>query len=259
MDAVRAVIFGLVGLPIGSFLTVVVHRVPKRESIVRPRSRCPSCGVALRNVDNIPVASWLLLRGRCRSCGVRISIVYPLVELATAALFVVAALVFDDLWIAVLMAPFLALMPPIAVIDIRHRIIPNAITYPALVGFAVYLVIARIGGAPVDLARAGIGLLTYGGALLLIAIIVPRGMGIGDVKLVALIGLVLGSLGLRYVGVAAGVGILLGGIGSVVALLIGLGRKQAIPFGPYLAAGAMVAAFFAEPISRVYLDVTLPG
>ncbi|MEX0990017.1 MAG: prepilin peptidase [Actinomycetota bacterium] len=259
MTTLRAIIFGLFGLPIGSFLTVVVHRVPNRESVVAPRSRCPSCGAELRNVDNIPVVSWLLLRGRCRSCGARISVVYPIVELGTAGLFVAAALVFDDLWVAVMMALFLALMPPIAVIDIRHRIIPNLITYPALIVFPVYLVIARLFGAPVDLARAGFGLAIYGGALLLIAVVVPRGMGMGDVKLVALIGLVLGSLGLRYVGVAAGVGILLGGIGSIVALLIGLGRKQAIPFGPYLAAGAMIAAFFAEPISRAYLDLTLPG
>jgi leader peptidase (prepilin peptidase)/N-methyltransferase len=259
MTTLRAIMFALFGLPIGSFLTVVVYRVPRRESIVRPRSACPECGTELRNLDNIPVLSWLLLRGRCRSCGTRISVVYPLVELTTAGLFVAASLVFDDLWVAVMMALFLALMPPIAVIDIRHRIIPNAITYPALVGFAAYLLVAAAFGAPVDLARAGIGFLSYGGVLLLIAIVVPGGMGIGDVKLVALIGLVLGSLGLRYVAVAAGAGILLGGIGSIVALAIGLGRKRAIPFGPYLAAGAMISAFFAEPITRAYLDLTLAG
>ncbi|MEX2275648.1 MAG: prepilin peptidase [Actinomycetota bacterium] len=257
MTAARAVIFGLFGLPIGSFLTVVAYRVPRKESVSRPRSRCPSCGTELRNRDNIPVVSWLALRGRCRSCGVRISAVYPLIELATGGLFVSAAIVFDDLWVAIMMAAFLALMPPIAIIDIRQRIIPNRITYPALIGFGLYLVVARLAGAPVDLSRAGLGFLLYGGVLLLIALIVPRGMGIGDVKLVALIGLVLGSLGLRYVGVAAGAGILLGGIGSIVALIVGLGRKQAIPFGPYLAAGAIVAAFFADPISRAYLDLTV--
>lgn len=253
MIALRAVVFGLVGLAFGSFLTVVTHRVPKGESLVAPRSRCPSCGTQLRNVDNIPVLSWLFLRGRCRSCGARISPAYPLTELATGGLFVGAGLEFDSIWAAAMMAPFLGLMVALSVIDVRHRIIPNRIVYPSLVAFGAYLLVVALAGGELDAARAGIGMLAYGGSLLLVAIVAPAGMGMGDVKLVSLIGLVLGALGLRYVAVAAGAGILMGGVGAIAALIAGASRKQAIPFGPFLASGALVAAFLAPQVSSVYL------
>jgi leader peptidase (prepilin peptidase)/N-methyltransferase len=247
-----AVAFPL-GLVFGSFLTVVTHRVPRGESLVAPRSRCPVCGTRLRNADNIPLVSWLLLRGRCRSCGARISPMYPLTELATAGLFVAAALTFDRVWVAVMMAPFLGLMVALAVIDIRHRIIPNRVVYPSLLAFAAYILIVGLAGGGLDVIRAAIGMLAYGGVLLLVAIVSPKGLGMGDVKLAALIGLVLGSVGLRYVTVAAGAGILLGGVGAIVALIAGASRKKAIPFGPFLAAGALVAAFLAPQISSFYL------
>jgi leader peptidase (prepilin peptidase) / N-methyltransferase len=247
-----AVAFPL-GLVFGSFLTVVTHRVPQGESLVAPRSRCPVCGTQLRNFDNVPLVSWLLLRGRCRSCKARISLVYPLTELATASLFAAAALTFDRVWVALMMAPFLGLMVVLAVIDIRHRIIPNRLAYPSLLAFAAYILVVGLLGGGLDVIRAAIGMLAYGGALLVVAFISPRGMGMGDVKLAALIGLVLGSLGLRYVTVAAGVGILLGGVGAIVALIAGASRKNAIPFGPFLTAGALVAAFQAPQISSVYL------
>jgi leader peptidase (prepilin peptidase) / N-methyltransferase len=247
-----AVAFPL-GLVFGSFLTVVTHRVPKGESLVAPRSRCPVCGTRLRNADNIPLVSWLLLRGRCRSCGARISPMYPLTELATAGLFVAAALTFDRVWVAVMMAPFLGLMVALAVIDIRHRIIPNRVVYPSLLAFAAYILIVGLAGGGLDVIRAATGLLAYGGVLLLVTIVSPKGMGMGDVKLAAFIGLVLGSLGLRYVTVAAGAGILLGGVGAIVALIAGASRKNAIPFGPFLAAGAVAGAFLAPQISSFYL------
>jgi leader peptidase (prepilin peptidase)/N-methyltransferase len=241
------------GLVFGSFLTVVTHRVPKGESLVAPRSRCPVCGTQLRNADNVPVVSWLLLQGRCRSCGARISPMYPLTEIATAGLFVAAALTFDRVWVSAMMGPFLGLMVVLAVIDIRHRIIPNRLVYPALLAFATYIVVVGLLGGGLYAIRAAIGMLAYGGALLVVAFISPRGMGMGDVKLAALIGLVLGSLGLRYVIVAAAAGILLGGVGAIVALIAGASRKNAIPFGPFLAAGALVAAFLAPQISSFYL------
>jgi leader peptidase (prepilin peptidase)/N-methyltransferase len=241
------------GLAFGSFLTVVTHRVPKGESLVAPRSRCPECGTRLRNADNIPVVSWLLLRGRCRSCGARISPMYPLTEIATAGLFAAAALTFDRVWVSVMIAPFLGLMVALAIIDLRHRIIPNRVVYPSLLAFAAYIVIVGLAGGGIDVIRAALGMLAYGGVLLLVAIVSPKGMGMGDVKLAALIGLVLGSLGLRYVTVAAGAGVLLGGVGAVVALIAGASRKNAIPFGPFLTAGALVAAFLAPQISSVYL------
>jgi leader peptidase (prepilin peptidase) / N-methyltransferase len=241
------------GLAFGSFLTVVTHRVPKGESLVAPRSRCPECGTRLRNADNIPVVSWLLLRGRCRSCGARISPMYPLTEIATAGLFAAAALTFDRVWVSVMIAPFLGLMVALAIIDLRHRIIPNRVVYPSLLAFAAYIVIVGLAGGGIDVIRAALGMLAYGGVLLLVAIVSPKGMGMGDVKLAALIGLVLGSVGLRYVTVAAGAGVLLGGVGAIVALIAGASRKNAIPFGPFLAAGALVATFLAPQISSVYL------
>ena len=121
----RALVALPFGLAIGSFMTVVVSRVPAGESVVRPRSRCPACGAEIANRDNVPVVSWVLLRGRCRACGERISASYPLLELTTEALVVAGAVVFERAWVAVMMAAFLALMPAISWIDIRHRIIPN--------------------------------------------------------------------------------------------------------------------------------------
>ena len=241
------------GLAFGSFLTVAIHRIPAGESVVHPRSRCPGCGTPLRTIDNIPVISWLLLRGRCHACGMRISAVYPLTELACGASFVGAALVWDDAWAAALFAPFLALLVAISVIDLRHRKIPNRLIYPSIVVAAIHVVAADLAGSELSAVRAGLGFLAYGVGLLVIALISPRGMGMGDVKLAALIGLVCGTLGLRFVGVAAGAGILVGGLAALIALLSGAGRKSALPFGPFLAVGAAVALFAGDPIADAYL------
>jgi leader peptidase (prepilin peptidase)/N-methyltransferase len=249
-------VFGLVGLLFGSFLTVVIHRVPAGESVVRPRSRCPVCGAEIRSRDNIPVLSWVLLRGRCRACGERISAEYPLVELATATLFAAAAYLVDPIYAAGLAAPFLGIMLAVAVIDARDRVVPNRIVYPSLALFAVAIVVGDLSGGGVDMLDAGLGLAMYAVPLLLVAVAVPQGMGMGDVKLAALIGLVLGSLGLSYVGVAAGVGVIGGGIGALVALaLLGAGRKDQIPFGPFLAGGAVVATLVGPRIADLYLSL----
>jgi leader peptidase (prepilin peptidase)/N-methyltransferase len=251
--AIRLIIAIPFGLVFGSFLTVAIHRLPAGESVVRPRSRCPSCGAEIRAADNVPVVSWLLLRGRCRSCAARISPIYPLTELATAVLFVAAALVFDDPWVAVLMAPFLGVLLAFTVIDVRHRIIPNRLLYPFFLVSVAYLAVARLAGAPLDLADSAIGCLGYGGGLLLVALISPRGMGMGDVKLAGLVGLVLGALGGRYVVVAAGVGILVGGVAAVVALVAGRSRKSGLPYGPSIALGAGLAALAGDAIAEAYL------
>jgi leader peptidase (prepilin peptidase)/N-methyltransferase len=198
------------------------------------------------------VLSWLLLRGRCRRCGQRISVEYPLIELGTAGLVVLAAIRYANPWRAVLVAGLLALMPGIALIDLRHRIIPNRLTYPALVLFPLVVALAWLIGDAADPARGLFGVLLYGGILFLVAI-VSRGMGMGDVKLAALIGLVLGSLGLRYVGVAAAAAVVLGGLGGLAALAMGRSRKSAIPFGPYLAAGAVVAGLWGAPLAAWYI------
>jgi leader peptidase (prepilin peptidase)/N-methyltransferase len=250
-----ALFFGL-GLIFGSFLTVVIHRVPRGESIVRPRSRCPRCGTEIRARENIPVVSWLLLRGRCRTCGARISSQYPLTELATAVLFGASAALVDPLYAAILAAPFLGLMLAIAVIDARHRIVPNRIVYPALIVYAVAVVAGDLAGGGVDALDGVIGLALYAVPLLLVALAVPHGMGMGDVKLAAFIGLVLGSFGLSYVGVAAGVGVIGGGLGALIALaVLRLGRKRQIPFGPFLAGGAMVAVVAAPQMADLYLSL----
>jgi leader peptidase (prepilin peptidase) / N-methyltransferase len=244
------------GLIIGSFMTVVAARVPAGGSIVSPRSKCPSCGAPIRNRDNIPVIGWILLRGRCRDCGARISWTYPALELLTGLLIAAAVAVYDDPWIAAAVAALLALMPAIAVIDIRHRIIPNRLIYPSLIGFPIFLSIAWVAGAPVDLRDMVLGALIYGGGLFVVAL-VSGGMGMGDVKLAGVIGIVLGALGLRHVGVAAAAAIVVGGLGAIAALIAGRDRKSAIPFGPYLAAGAVIAAFWTEPITDWYVSTIL--
>jgi leader peptidase (prepilin peptidase) / N-methyltransferase len=253
MTWVRVLLAVPFGLLIGSFLTVVVHRVPAGESVVAPRSRCPSCGVQIRPRDNVPVVSWLLLRGRCRSCGVRIPARYPMIEVATAGLFAAAAARFENPWVLIAAAAFLAVLLALSLIDLEHRILPNRIVYPCLIAFPVYLVVASIAGAPVELVDALVGFLAYGGGLLLVAIVSPKGMGMGDVKLAGLIGVVVGALDLPSVAVAAGLAILLGGIGAVAALAMGKGRKSAVPFGPFLAAGAALAIFWGPVIADAYL------
>jgi leader peptidase (prepilin peptidase) / N-methyltransferase len=250
---IRAVPAALFGLAIGSFLTVVVDRVPKKESIVSPRSRCPHCGAEIRTRDNIPVVSWLLLGGKCRDCRARIPARYPLLEAGTAACFAGVAIVYPRVYVTVMLCAFCAVMLAVGVIDLEHKIIPNKITYPAFPAFAVAIVVGWAIGQDLDPVRGAIGALVYGGAFLLIAIIAPRGLGMGDVKLTALIGLVMGSLGLGYTGVAAGAAILLGGLGGILALIAGRGRKSAIPFGPFLTAGALVAVFWGERIAGWYL------
>jgi leader peptidase (prepilin peptidase)/N-methyltransferase len=220
---------------------------------VAPRSRCPSCGAQIAARDNVPVVSWLVLRGRCRSCGVRIPGRYPLIELATAALFAGAAIRYDSVWLLIAVSAFLALLLALSLIDLEHKILPNRIVYPALIAFPVYFAIARLAGAPVDLVHMVIGFVAYGGFMLLVAIVSPKGMGMGDVKLAALIGAVVGAIDLPSVAVAGGLAILLGGIGAVVALAMGKGRKTAVPFGPFLAAGAALALFWGPAIADAYL------
>lgn len=253
MTWIRVAIALPLGLAFGSFVTVAIHRVPAGGSVVTPRSRCPECGAPISGRDNVPVVSWVLLRGRCRVCGSAISAVYPLTELATAGLFVAAALRFERVWVAVMLAPFLGLLFGLAVIDIRHKIIPNRLIFPSLLAFPALIVAGTLAGAGFDVLDAVIGFLAYGGAILVVAIASPRGMGMGDVKLAALIGLVIGAVDLPSVAVAAGLGILLGGLAAVGALLAGRSRKSTLPFGPFLAAGAAIAAFVGPELADAYL------
>jgi leader peptidase (prepilin peptidase)/N-methyltransferase len=249
---IRGVAFAGAGLMFGSFLTVVIHRVPRRKSIVVPRSACRECGATIRARDNIPVLSYLVLRGRCRDCRAPVSAEYPIVEALTGTLFVGAAVAFPSLWVAILIAPFLGLMAACGLVDLHHRIIPNAVVYPSLVILGGAVAALAIVGQPISLATAALGLLAYGGGLFVVALISPAGMGMGDVKLAALIGLILGALGWLYVAVASMIAVLAGGLGAVTVLARGGTRKDAIPFGPYLAAGAVLSALFGPSIAAWY-------
>jgi leader peptidase (prepilin peptidase)/N-methyltransferase len=255
MTAVRLVLFAVFGLAFGSFLTVVIHRIPRKEALIGGRSRCPACEATISARDNVPIVSYLLLRGRCRHCEARISPRYPLVELATAALFAAASLIFADLYVAGVMAVFLGVLLALAAIDIEHRVLPNAVVYPSLGLFTLAVVLGALLGRELRLVDAALGFLAFGGAVFAVALVSPRGMGMGDVKLAALMGLVLGSQGLRYVAVAAGLAVLAGGVGGIVALIAGRSRKSTIPFGPYLAAGATASALWGGAIARWYLSL----
>jgi leader peptidase (prepilin peptidase) / N-methyltransferase len=249
MTATYAAFAGVIGLAIGSFLNVVIHRLPRGESLVKPRSRCPECGAEIRPYDNLPVVSWLLLRGRCRSCGAQISAGYPLVELLTAALFVAVVLVKGadrDAWLGL---AFVTVLVPVAFIDLDHRIIPNRILLPgAIVGIALVAAIH-----PGDLPEHLIAAAAAGGFLLLAAIAYPAGMGMGDVKLAAVMGLYLG----RSVGPAMLAGLLAGtlvGMGIMARKGMRAGRKTAVPFGPFLALGGVVGLLAGPEIVDWYLD-----
>jgi leader peptidase (prepilin peptidase)/N-methyltransferase len=239
----------VLGAIFGSFFNVVAYRLPRGESLSRPRSRCPGCQTPIRPYDNVPVLSWLVLRGRCRSCGVRISARYPLVEAGTAllcALVVIAKGADAD---ALLGLALVLLLVPVTLIDLDHRIIPNRLMLVgAVVAPALLLLVA-----PADLAEHLIAAAAAGGFFLLAALAYPRGMGMGDVKLAAVLGLFLG----RAVGPAVFIALISGTlVGAVVIARKGAreGRKTAVPFGPFLALGAVCALFAGEALVDAYLS-----
>jgi leader peptidase (prepilin peptidase)/N-methyltransferase len=242
------------GAIVGSFLNVCIYRLPKEESIVAPRSRCPACQTPIRPIDNIPLLSFLLLRGRCRACGVPIAWRYPLVEALTGVLFSWTVARFGlDLETAFLLA-FLAGLVVVSFIDLDHQIIPNAVTLP---GIPLGLLAGILVGGPPVLDRlvgalAGTGflylVLYYGGVFY-----GQEAMGEGDLNLIAMIG---AFLGWRGVVITILTGCLLGA--TVGLALIGtrrLSRRQHIPFGPFLAMGAVVALFRGDQLIAWYLGV----
>jgi leader peptidase (prepilin peptidase)/N-methyltransferase len=233
--AFAATFAGVLGATIGSFLNVVAYRLPRKESLVRPGSRCPGCGTAIKAHDNVPVLGWLLLRGRCRSCRTSISPRYPIVEATTAALAVAVVLTKHSAVEIVLGLVLVAMLVPVALIDLDHRIIPNKITLPAGVAAVAIGVALDLQGVPEQLIAAA----AAGGFLLFFALAYPRGMGMGDVKLAFVLGLFLG----RSVAVAILAGVLIGTIvGTAVMARVGVekGRKTAVPFGPFLAVGGII-------------------
>lgn len=247
MSAPVVAVAGIAGLIIGSFLNVVAHRLPRGESLVAPGSRCPSCGHPVRPYDNVPVLSWLALRGRCRDCGAPIPVRYPLVEAATGALYAAVLLARDDAAGIALGLILVTALVPIVLIDLERRLIPNLITGPAAAAALVAGLALDLGGVPEQLIAAAAG----GGFFLAAALAYPRGMGMGDVKLVGLLGLCLG----RAVAPAVLIGLVSGVlVGAVIIARLGatVGRKTAVPFGPFLALGGVVALFAGDAIIDWY-------
>lgn len=237
------------GLIVGSFVTVVAHRVPRGESIVGPRSRCPACGAQIAAYDNVPVVSWLLLRGHARCCGARISARYPLTELALGLLYAATVLVlWGDATEVLLGLVFVTTLVAVTLTDLERRIIPNKIL---LVAAVLGVAIAAIGD-PSSLPQRAIAAAAAGGALFAVALAYPRGMGLGDVKLAVTMGLFLG----RNVAPAILVALL---AGSLVGLTLiarhgASARKRAIPFGPFLALGGVVGTLFGDQMVDWYLS-----
>jgi leader peptidase (prepilin peptidase) / N-methyltransferase len=240
----------LFGLLIGSFLNVVAWRLPRGESLVKPRSKCPGCGTQLAAYDNIPLFSWLVLRGRCRGCKTKISARYPVVEAITAALYVlVVAVKLDDVAQMVLGLVLVTFLVPIAVIDLDVKRIPNALTGPAAILAVALGALLDPGHLPEQLA-AGFGALLF---FYLPALIHKKGMGMGDVKLVGVLGLYLG----RAVAPAIFIALILGvvvGAGVVAMKGVSDGRRTKIPFGPFLALGGLIAFFVGDDLVDSYID-----
>jgi len=241
-------IFGLV---IGSFLNVVIVRLPEGRSIWRPGSSCPGCATPIAWHDNIPLLSFAILRGRCRTCGTAIALRYPLVEAATGALFALAYLVFGPTPDFLVAALFLAALVAITGIDLAHQIIPDVITLPGILAG----VVANLATGRVSWLESLAGIIVCGGIFLVIILASRGGMGGGDMKLGAMLGAFLGwKLGL----LALMLGVLAGGAVALSLLILGRkGRKEAIPFGPFLALGGAVAFLWGETLLRWYLTFAL--
>jgi leader peptidase (prepilin peptidase) / N-methyltransferase len=238
----------LAGLAIGSFATAVAHRVPRGISIAGPRSRCPACDAQIAAYDNVPLFSWLALRGRARCCGARISPRYPLTELAVGLLFAATVLVYrHDAAEAAIGLVFVTVLATVTLTDLEQRIIPNKVL---LAGAFLCLAIA-VPTDPSGVPERLIAATAAGGVLFLVALAYPAGMGLGDVKLVAMMGLFLG----RAVAPAILIALLAGSLVGV-ALLARHGseaRKMAIPFGPFLAFGGVIGLLVGDQLIDLYL------
>jgi leader peptidase (prepilin peptidase)/N-methyltransferase len=255
---VIVIVAAVLGLMIGSFLNVVIYRVPAGKSVVRPRSACPTCDEPIAERDNIPVLSWLLLHGRSRCCDESISPRYPLVEAATAIAFGVIAGVDGGTWVLPALLYLAAISIALSMIDIDVHRLPNVIVLPSYPVSAALLTLAALAdGEPGRLVRAaicGFGLYAF---YFVLMVVYPAGMGFGDVKLAGVLGLYLGWFGWQYATVGAFFGFLVGGVYGLVLMLLGrAGRKSQIPFGPFMIIGAWLSLLVAAPITTWYLNST---
>jgi leader peptidase (prepilin peptidase)/N-methyltransferase len=248
MVAVVLIAF-LGGLAVGSFATAVAHRVPRGISIVFARSECPACGAQIAAYDNIPVLGWLLLRGRARCCGAKLSLRYPLTELAVGALYVATVLVYrHDAVEAAIGLVFVAMLAIVTLTDLEQRIILNKV----LIAGAVLCLVIAIPADPAGVPERLIAAVAAGGLFFLVALAYPAGMGLGDVKLAAVMGLFLGRAAAPAILAALLVGSL---VGLALILRYGSGaRKMAIPFGPFLALGGVVGLLAGDQLIDLYLS-----
>ncbi|HLI55177.1 MAG TPA: prepilin peptidase [Acidimicrobiales bacterium] len=243
MTALLLAALGVYGLAVGSFLNVVVHRVPRGESVVKPPSACPGCGAQIAPRDNIPVVSWLLLRARCRSCGMRISARYPLVELLTAGVFVAMGFRFGFSWTLPAEVIFGAGLVALSFIDLDHLLLPRVVVYPlgGLV-LAALVVAAGVQGQWHRLAVAAASGAVEFAVLFAINLASPRALGFGDVRFGAVLGLALGWLGWHYAFIGFLAANLLGAVVGIVLMAAKrAGRRTPIPYGVFLSAGAFLA------------------
>lgn len=248
MPAAALPIFAFLGLAIGSFLNVVAWRLPRGESVVTPGSHCGACDAPIKPYDNIPLLSWLILRGKCRNCGAKISIRYPLIELTTGALYVVIAAVWWEDWRELALGiVFVTFLIPITAIDLDVRRIPNALTAPAALLAVPIAAVTEPSFIPEQLMAALVALTFF----LLPALIAKKGMGMGDVKLAGVMGLYLGWAALPAILIALLAGTL---VGVIVMARRGVqsGRKTAIPFGPFLALGSVICIFAGSGLIDAY-------
>jgi leader peptidase (prepilin peptidase)/N-methyltransferase len=255
------VVVATLGLAIGSFLNVVIFRVPLGLSLITPSSHCPHCGKPIRNRHNVPVAGWFILRGRCAACAAPISFRYPLVEFGTAAAFVAVSW---RLWstgsLSVLPAwlYFCAIGIALAAIDIDCHRLPNVLVLPSYPVLALLIAVPALWQHDYSaLLRAGIGSAALFGGYLALALAYPKGMGFGDVKLAGLVGAVLGILSYSALFVGAFAAFLLGGVAGAAVIASGRGSgKTPLPFGPFMIAATGLALFLAHPLADAYLGLT---
>lgn len=250
---------GILGLLIGSFLNVVIWRVPRGESVVSPPSHCPGCDTPISPRDNIPVLSWLLLRGRCRTCGQPISVRYPAVELLTGVLFALMAALLGLSWALPAYLFLAAVGLALSAIDLDTRRLPNALTVRSWPVMLLLLAVpAAVDDQWPDLVRAVLGGVALLAFYLVLALVNPRGMGLGDVKFAGLLGMGLGWLGWSELLVGGFLGFLLGGLWGL-ALIVSrrAGRGSSIPFGPFMYAGTILGIVVGGDVASWYLGTAL--
>lgn len=248
----------VLGLVVGSFLNVVVWRLPRGESVVSPPSHCPRCDAPIKPYDNIPVLSWLLLKARCRHCGEPISARYPAVEVLTAVVFGATAARLGEDWALPAFLYLCAVAVALSLIDLDTKKLPDRLTLPSYVVGTVLLGAAALAdGESGRLVRALLGMAALYAFYFLLVLVYPKGMGFGDVKLAGVLGLYLGYLGWPTWTVGTGLGFFLGGIFGAVAMAVGKAtRKTNVPYGPFMVLGAFLAIWWGQAIADAYLGAT---